>query len=112
MTQKSARIVLSVLFILALACPAVIAELVLHFDANTQEGKDDAWMNSAGPGGAVPMADDKPALEEGMIDVAGQSSTANTILPRHHGNRSLILTASPPTIFQPFFLKTTLWVSW
>jgi hypothetical protein len=59
MTQKSARVVLSVLFILALACPAAIAELVLHFDANTQEGKDDAWMNSAGPGGAVPHADDK-----------------------------------------------------
>ena len=61
------------MFILALACPAAIAELVLHFDANTQERDDDAWMNSAGPGGAVPMADDKPALEEGMIDVAGQS---------------------------------------
>ncbi len=73
MTQTSARVVLSVLFILALACPAAIAELVLHFDANTQERDDDAWMNSAGPGGAVPMADDKPALEEGMIDVAGQS---------------------------------------
>jgi hypothetical protein len=73
MTQTSARVVLSALLILALASPVAVAELVLHFDANTQEGGDDAWMNSAGPGGAVPMADDKPALEEGMIDVAGQS---------------------------------------
>lgn len=73
MTQTSARVILSVLFIIALACPVAIAELVLHFDANTQEKGDDAWKNSAGPGGAVPHADDKPGLEEGTIDVAGQS---------------------------------------
>ncbi len=72
-THTSARAVLSVLFILALACPVAVAELVLFFDANTQERADDAWANSAGPGGAVPHADDKPGLEEGMVDVAGQS---------------------------------------
>ena len=73
MTQTSARVVLSVLFILALACPVAIAGMVLNFDANTQEKADDAWKNSADSGGAVPHADDKPGLEEGMIDVAGMS---------------------------------------
>ena len=73
MTQTSARVALSVLFILALACPAAIAGMVLNFDANTQEKADDAWANSADSGGAVPHADDKPDLEEGMIDVAGMS---------------------------------------
>ena len=73
MTQTSARVVLSALLILPLASPVAVAALVLHFDANTQEGGDDAWMNSAASGGAVPMADDKPAVEEGMIDVAGMS---------------------------------------
>ena len=72
MTQTSARVVLSALLILALASPVAVAELVLHFDANTQEKGDDSWMDSIS-GGAVPMADDKPAVEEGMIDVAGQS---------------------------------------
>jgi hypothetical protein len=73
MTQTSARVVLCALIILALASPVAVAELVLFFDANTQERGDDSWMNSAASGGAVPMADDKPAVEEGMIDVAGQS---------------------------------------
>ena len=72
MTQTSARVVLSALLILALASPVAVAELVLHFDANTQEKGDDSWMDSVS-GGAVPMADDKPAVEEGMIDVAGQA---------------------------------------
>ena len=73
MTQKSARVVISVLFIVALACPVAVAELVLNFDANTQERGDDVWVNSAASGGGVPHNDDKPALEEGMIDVAGMS---------------------------------------
>ena len=72
MTQTSARVVLSALLILALVSPVAVAELVLHFDANTQEKGDDSWMDSVS-GGAVPMADDKPAVEEGMIDVAGQA---------------------------------------
>lgn len=73
MTQTSARVILSALLILALASPVAVAELVLHFDANTQERADDSWMNSSAVGGAVPMTDDKPGLEEGTIDVAGQS---------------------------------------
>ena len=72
MTQTSARVVLSALLILALVSPVAVAEMVLFFDANTQERGDDSWMDSVS-GGAVPMADDKPALEEGMIDVAGQA---------------------------------------
>ena len=72
MTQTSARVVLSALLILALASPVAVAEMVLFFDANTQEKGDDSWMDSVS-GGAVPMADDKPAVEEGTIDVAGQS---------------------------------------
>ena len=72
MTQTSARVVLSALLILALVSPVAVAELVLFFDANTQEKGDDSWMDSVS-GGAVPMADDKPAVEEGMIDVAGQA---------------------------------------
>ncbi|MDE0301218.1 MAG: hypothetical protein OXN17_21525 [Candidatus Poribacteria bacterium] len=73
MTQTSARVALSVLFILALACPVAVAGLVLNFDANTQERADDEWKNSADSGGAVPMSEDKPGLEEGTIDVAGMS---------------------------------------
>ena len=72
MTQTSARVVLSALLILALVSPVAVAEMVLFFDANTQEKGDDSWMDSVS-GGAVPMADDKPAVEEGTIDVAGQS---------------------------------------
>ena len=55
MTQTSARVVLSALLILALASPVAIAELVLHFDANTQEKGDDAWANSSAVGGAIPQ---------------------------------------------------------
>ena len=42
MTQTSARVVLSALLILALASPVAVAELVLFFDANTQEKGDDS----------------------------------------------------------------------
>jgi len=70
--QAKARTILSILFVLALACPVVaLAELQLNFDASTQEKGDDFWTNSGAAGGAVPQADSKPALEEGDIDLNG-----------------------------------------
>jgi len=74
MTHKTS-IFVSVLFVLALASPVAFGALQLNFDASTQEGSDDAWINSGAAGGSLPQADDKPALEEGTIDVLGGSYT-------------------------------------
>lgn len=74
MTHKTS-IIVSILFVLAIASPVAFGALQINFDASTQESSDDSWTNSGAAGGALPQADDKPALEEGTIDAAGGSWT-------------------------------------
>ena len=66
--------VLSLVFVLAMACPITLAQMlvqdaVLYLDAREQNEEDKTWKNLGLAGGEIPATGTPPVLEEGNIDI-------------------------------------------